>query len=163
MASSPLLWFALAVKPRHEKSVAQRLSNKGLESLLPLYRASRQWTDRLKTIDLPLFPGYVFCRFDLDNRRAVCSTPGVKSIVGFDKGPTPLPAEEIYRVRTIIASGLPALPWPHTCAGEAVPIVRGSLVGLTGVLIDEKASLRVVVTVELLRCSVAVEIDRDMV
>jgi transcription antitermination factor NusG len=163
MTSNALLWFALAAKPRHEKSVAQILSNKGLESFLPLYRVHHRWTDRLKAVDLPLFPGYVFCRFDYEHRLAVRATPGVSSIIGFDSSPTPVLAEEIARVRAIVSSGLPAQPWPHLHVGEAVLIDRGSLTGLTGILVREKDSLRVVVNVDLLNRSVAVEIDRDMI
>jgi transcription antitermination factor NusG len=156
-------WFALTAKPRHEKSASRILSNKGLESFLPLYRARRQWTDRVKVVDLPLFPGYVFCRFDYERRLAVLTTPGVSSIIGFDNAPAPVSDEEIDRVQAIVASGLPSQPWPYTRVGETVRIIRGSLAGMEGVLVRERDSMRVVVSVEMLRRSVAVEIDRDMV
>ena len=156
-------WFALTARPRHEKAVAQILHNKGLEPFLPLYRARRQWTDRVKPVDLPLFPGYVFCRFAYTSRLPVLTTPGVTSVVGFGNVPAPVSDAEISRIQTILASGLPAQPWPYLRVGQLARIERGSLAGLEGVLLREKDSLRVVVSIELLRRAVAVEIDRDMI
>lgn len=156
-------WFALTARPRHEKMVCENLRAKGLESFVPLYRARRQWTDRVQSVDLPLFPGYVFCRFCYSSRMPVLNTPGVTSVVSFPDGPSPVADEEISRVRAIQQSGLPAQPWPYLRVGQQARIERGSLAGLQGVLIREKDSLRVVVSVELLRRAVAVEIDRDMI
>lgn len=156
-------WFALTAKARHEKAVAENLRSKGLESFVPLYRVRRQWTDRVKPVDLPLFPGYVFCRFSYTSRLPVLSTPGVTSVVGISNVPTPVSDGEIERIQAIQASGLPAQPWPYVRVGQKARIERGSLAGLEGVLIREKDSLRVVVSVELLRRAVAVEIDRDMI
>jgi len=159
----PYAWFALTSKPRHEKAVAENLHSKGLESFLPLYRARRQWTDRTQAVDMPLFPGYVFCRFAYASRLAVLNTPGVTSVVGFANVPTPVSDDEIMRIQAIQASGLPAQPWPYIRVGQKARIEHGALAGLEGVLIREKDSLRVVVSVELLRRSVAVELDRDMI
>jgi transcription antitermination factor NusG len=156
-------WFALTAKPRHEKVVAQNLLGKGLESFLPLYCIRRQWTDRVQSVDLPLFPGYVFCRFAYASRMGVLNTPGVTSVVSFSDVPTPVTDDEISRIRAIQASGLPVQPWPYMRVGQKARIERGSLAGLEGVLIREKDALRVVVSVELLRRAVAVEIDRDMI
>ena len=156
-------WFALTAKPRHEKVVAESLRGKGLESFVPLYRARRQWTDRVQLVDLPLFPGYVFCRFAYASRLGVLATPGVTSVVGFSDVPTPVTDDEIARIRAIQASGLPAQPWPYLRVGQKARIEWGSLAGLEGVLIREKDALRVVVSVELLRRAVAVEINRDMI
>jgi transcription antitermination factor NusG len=156
-------WFALTAKPRHEKVVAENLLGKGLESFLPLYRARRRWTDRVQCVDLPLFPGYVFCRFAYASRLPVLSTPGVTSVVGFSEVPTPVADEEISRIRAIQASGLPLQPWPYLQVGQKARIEWGALAGLEGVLIREKDALRVVVSVELLRRAVAVEIDRDII
>ena len=156
-------WFALTAKPRHEKVAAENLRVKGLESFLPLYRARRQWTDRAQSVELPLFPGYVFCRFAYSSRLPVLNTPGVTSVVSFSDVPTPVADDEISRVRAIQASGLPSRPWPYLRAGQRARIERGALAGLEGVLIREKDAFRVVVSVELLRRAVAVEIDRDMI
>lgn len=156
-------WFALTVKPRHEKTVAQSLRNRGLEDFLPLYSARRRWSDRVKAVEFPLFPGYVFCRFDYDLRSPVLSTPSVTSIVGFANLPTPISEDEIIAVRTILASGLPAQPWPVVRVGQCIRIEHGSLTGLEGILIREKDSLRVVVSLKLLHRAVAVEVDRDII
>ena len=156
-------WFALTVKPRHEKTVAQSLRCRGFEEFLPLYVARRAWSDRIKSVELPLFPGYVFCCFDSLRRLAALTTPGVTSIVGIRNIPTPVPDEEIAAVRTIVVSNLPAQPWPVVRVGQTVSIERGPLTGLAGVLIREKDSLRVVVSLELLQRAVAVEIDRDTI
>jgi transcription antitermination factor NusG len=156
-------WFALTAKARHEKAVAENLQSKGLESFLPLYRARRRWTDRVQSVDLPLFPGYVFCRFVYSSRLPVLTTPGVTSVVGFSDSPSPVGDDEISRLRTIQASGLPSQPWPYVRVGQRARIEWGAMAGLEGVLIREKHALRVVVSVELLRRAVAVEIDRDMI
>ena len=156
-------WFALTAKPRHEKAVAENLRSKGLESFLPLYRVRRHWSDRIKSVDLPLFPGYVFCRFAYASRLPVLNTPGVRSVVGFANAPAPIADQEISRIQAIQASGLPAQPWPYVQVGQMARIEYGSLAGLEGVLIREKDSLRVVVSVELLQRAVAIEIDRDII
>lgn len=156
-------WFALTAKPRHEKVVDGNLRRKGLESFLPLYRARRQWTDRVQSVDLPLFPGYVFCRFAYAGKLGVLNTPGVLSVVGFSDQPASIADEEILRLRAIQASGLPSQPWPYLQVGQKARIERGSLAGLEGVLIREKDAFRVVVSVELLQRAVAVEIGRDMI
>lgn len=156
-------WFALTARARHEKVVADNLQYKGLESFLPLYRARRQWTDRVQPVDLPLFPGYVFCRFAYASRMGVLNTPGVISVVEFSGGPAPVADDEIVRIRAIQASGLPSQPWPYVHVGQKARIERGALAGLEGVLIREKDALRVVVSVTLLHRAVAVEIDRGMI
>lgn len=145
-------WFALTARPRHEKSVAENLRSKGLESFVPLYRARRQWAHGVTYVDLPLFPGYVFCRFAHAGRLPVLKTPGA-----------PVADQEIKRIQAIQASGLPAQPWPYPRVGQRARIERGSLAGLEGVLIREKESLRVVVSVESLHRAVAVEIGRDII
>lgn len=156
-------WFALTARPRHEKVVAGNLRSKGLEAFVPLYRARRRWTDRIQSVDLPLFPGYVFCRFCFATRLQVLNTPGVTSVVSFSETPAPVADDEISRIRAIQDSGLPSQPWPYMQVGQRARIERGSLAGLEGVLIREKDAFRVVVSVELLRRAVAVEIDRDMI
>jgi transcription antitermination factor NusG len=156
-------WFALTAKPRHEKVVAENLRGKGLESFVPLYQTRRRWTNRVQSVDLPLFPGYVFCRFAYASRFPVLNTPGVTSVVGFSNVPTPVTDADISCIRAIHESGLPSQPWPYVRVGQRARIERGALAGLEGVLIREKDALRVVVSLELLRRAVAVEIGRDMI
>ena len=156
-------WFAVTVRPQHEKAAAHGLERKGLEDFLPLYRDRRRWSDRVKELELPLFPGYVFCRFTLRQRAAVLATPGVRSIVGFGRTPAVVPQAEIEAIQAMVASGLPARPWPFLKVGQTVRIERGPLSGLEGILVQLKDAWRVVVSVPLLQRSVAVEIDRDVV
>jgi len=156
-------WYALTVKPRHERTAAQNLRQKGLEDFSPVYRSRRRWSDRIKELELQLFPGYVFCRFSYAERLQVLNTPGISSIVSFAKIPAPVEESEIVAVRTVLASGYPASPWPYVRAGQQVRIEDGCLAGLTGTVLREKDVCRVVVNVELLQRSVAVEIDRDAV
>jgi transcription antitermination factor NusG len=155
-------WFALTVKPQHERAAAQALESKGLEFFLPLYRARRRWSDRVKELDLPLFPGYVFCRFESVDRTRILATPSVRSVVGFGRTPAPVAEEELNAVRSIIASGLPAGRWPFIKVGQTVRIEAGPLSGIEGILVQLKDACRVVVSVHLLQRSVAVEIDRDV-
>jgi transcription antitermination factor NusG len=156
-------WYALAVKPRHEKAVAADLRQRGLEEYLPLYGARRSWSDRVKLVELPLFPGYVFCRYGYGERSRVVTAPGVRAVVGFAGADAPVEDSEIAALRTILAAGLPVAPWPYLGAGSRVRIARGPLAGVEGTLAGDKGAWRVVVNVELLRRSVAVEVDREAV
>ena len=162
-ASNGGAWYALAVKPRHEKAVAKVLGYKGLEGFLPQYRDRRRWSDRIKLVELPLFSGYVFCRFSLDRRLAVLTTPGVRAIVGFGKMPSAVPDEEIDGVRAMVQSGLPVRPWPFLREGQVVVIEGGPLRGLEGKLARATDAWRVVVNVDLLQRSVAVTMDRNLI
>src|SRR5579872_4681271 len=99
-------WFVLAVKPQHEKAVAEQLRAKSLETYLPLYRARRQWSDRIATVDMPLFPRYVFCRSTFEDRLKVLRVSGVQSIVSFGGKPCPIDHREIENIQTMCSSGL---------------------------------------------------------
>ncbi len=160
--ASKLRWFALTVRPQHEKKTALALENQGLTHFLPLYHSKRRWSDRIKELDLPLFPGYVFCQFRYDRRLRVLQTPGVTSIVTFGDKPAPVPDSEIEQIRKTVTSGRRIEPWPFFKVGKRVRIEGGSLDGIEGVLLELKNSLRVVVSIELLQRSVSVEIDRDV-
>jgi transcription antitermination factor NusG len=156
-------WYALTVKPRHEKAATAYLDRKGLEAYLPLYRVRRRWSDRMREVEMCLFPGYVFCRFPFASRLDVLNAPSVHSIVGFGDREVPVAQEEIDSIRAILASGARVLPWEYLKVGERVRIIDGSLRDVEGILVRERDAWRVVVGVELLQRSVAVEIDRDLV
>jgi len=156
-------WYALNVRPRHEKAVADQLQAKALESYLPLYRARRRWTDRTKTIDLPLFSRYVFCRFNFEARLKVISVSSIVSIVGFGGKPCPIPDHEIETIQSIVGSGLPVSPWPFLRIGQRVRVTQGALEGLEGILARQKSGYRVIVNMEMLNRAVAVEIEQDLV
>ena len=156
--TSPL-WYAVRVRSNYERTVSTVLQHKGVEQFLPTYRSRRVWTDRIKTMDLPLFPGYVFCRIPLEERNRVVTTEGVVGFVGAGRQPIPVDDAEIDAIRTIVQSQTPAQPWPFLKIGQTVRINHGSLAGIHGILIRVKNSWRLVVSVTLLERSVAVEID----
>lgn len=158
---TPLPWYALQVRPRFEKMVASMLLNKGYEGFLPLYCHRSRWSDRMKEVQLPLFPGYLFCRLDLNKRLPVLVTPGVLHIVGIAKTPHPVEDEEIEALQSIVFSGLRAEPRSYLNIGERVRIEIGPLAGTEGILMSFKGSARLVVSVSLLQRSVVVEIDES--
>jgi len=156
-------WFALQVRSRYEKNVASFLDGKGYEWFLPTYRSRRRWSDRIKDVELPLFPGYLFCRFNPQDRLPILKTPGMISIVGTAKIPTAVDEAEIVALRTLVASGVPRQPWPYLQVGQRVRIEQGALCGLEGILLQHKGHDRVILSVTLLQRSVAAEIDRTWV
>jgi transcription antitermination factor NusG len=159
-ATECLPWFAAYVKPKHEKMVAMLLCGKGHETFLPTYRRQHK---RSKHFDLPLFPGYVFCRCEWSNMLSVLSTPGVFSIVGNGRIPEPVPEEEIENVRRMIQSDLSPCPWPYVSEGHEVSLTSGPLRGLQGHIIDTSQEKWLVVSLQILRRSVAVKLDRASV
>ena len=139
--------------------IAAHLEGQGFECFLPLYKSIRRWSDRLKELEQPLFPGYLFCRFDFQNRRPILVTPGVHQIVGVGRTAIPVEESELEGIRTALASELPNHPWPYLQIGERVRVNYGSLNNLEGILINFKGSHRIVLSVTLLQRSVAMEID----
>jgi transcription antitermination factor NusG len=156
-------WFALRVRSNFEKPAAVALRGRGYEEFLPLYRAVRVWPTRIREVEVPLFPGYVFCRFNAADRLPILTTPGVVHIVGVGKTPAPIDNDELAAVRRILDSRLLAEPWPFVNVGERVLVAHGSLNGLEGIIVSLKKNCRLVVSVTLLQRSVAVEIDRSWI
>ena len=156
-------WFALQVRMRHETGVADHLQGKGYEWFLPLYKAQRRWSDRVKEVHSPLFPGYLFCRFNPHDRLPILKTPGVTQIVGYSHVPVPVDEQEIQAIRKLVASGVSNFPCPYLEVGSKVRIEAGALRGLEGILMDLKGKRRLVLSITLLQRSVAVEIDSDAV
>lgn len=156
-------WFALQVRTRWEGSTAVLLSGKGYQTLLPTFQTKKRWNGRIRQLNAPLFPGYVFCQFNALNRLPILVTPGVIAVVGRGRVPVPVEDAEIAALQSIVSSGLRAEPWPYLEIGQRIRIETGALGGLEGVLINIKGNNRVVVSVSLLRRSVALEIDRTCV
>ena len=156
-------WFALRVKPRFEKTVATIARNKGYEEFLPLHRCRRRWSDRFTEVDLPLFPGYVFCQLNPEFRLPLLTIPGVLHFIGIGRIPAPIDDEEIAALQTAMLSGVWAEPWPFLDVGQRVRLEEGPLAGLEGLLIEVRKKQRLIVSVTLLKRSVAVEIERDWV
>ena len=153
-------WYALYVNVRREKVTAAALHNRGFEKFLPFGRTRRHWSDRIKEVEVPLFPRYLFCRFNVQERHRVLTTPGIEYIVGIGKIPVPVPDVEISAMETVMNAGVTTQPWPFLQTGQWVRIEEGVLSGLEGILLDFRGSRRLVISVTLLQRSVAVEIDR---
>jgi transcription antitermination factor NusG len=156
-------WYALRVRSQYEHTVATHLQGRGYESLLPLYKCRRRWSDRFKEIELPLFPGYVFCRFNPLNRLPILSVPGVVHVVGVGRTPLPIDESEIAAIQAAIKSGLPSQPWPFLQVGHRVKIEYGPLCGVEGILLGFRGHQRLVLSVTLLQRSVAVQVDGSWV
>jgi transcription antitermination factor NusG len=153
-------WFALQVKPRHEFVTARLLKSKGCDEFVPSYRLRRNWTDRIKEVDVPLFTGYVFCRFDAQVRWPILSTQGVIRVVGNSHGPQPIPDHEIESIRTVMTSGLNPRPCEYLKAGDRVRIARGPLSGVEGTMICMHNRRQLILSVELVQGSVVVDVDQ---
>jgi len=157
-------WYAIRVKSKQEKVVSAALGGKGYEKFLPLYRSRRQWSDRVNELDLPLFPGYLFCRFDVRGRLLpILTTPGVVAIVGAGKVPVAIADDEIAAIRAVLCSGLLPQPCPFLSVGAKVHIEHGPLMGIQGIVTNSDKKCTLVISVALLQRSVSVEIDRDFV
>jgi transcription antitermination factor NusG len=139
------------------------LDARGFESFLPLYKSQRRWSDRIKEIDLPLFPGYVFCHFSAMNRLPILTVPGVVQVVGIGKIPAPIDDTEIAAIQVAVKSGLPSEPWPSLCVGHRVRIEHGPLLGIEGTLLGFRGHSRLILSVTLLQRSVAVQVDEAWV
>ena len=155
----PYDWYAVYTRHQHEKSASQILTNKGFEVLLPLYHSVSRWKDRRKTILRPLFGNYLFVRADLEHKVEVLRTIGVCSFVNSAGVPSALSPWEIELIRKLVENPSHLQPHPFLERGDVVRVVRGPLLGLTGTLCRIKNQHRVVVSIELLRKSAAVEVD----
>ena len=155
-------WFALYVKLRHERVVSELLLKKGFESFAPSYLERKLCRDKVHEIDMPLFPGYVFARFDPRFRMPILTTPGVREVVGYGRVPVPIPAQEMDVVREVASSRHRVEPCRYLATGSRVRIVCGPLAGVEGILEETRSSCRVVVSVSLIQRSIRVEVDRDV-
>ncbi len=158
-AAGPPNWYALLTRHQHEKSVALALSNKSHEVYLPLFRSVRRWQDRAKQVWLPLFPCYVFIREGMDRQIQIVTTPGIIHIVGWAGRPAIVPQTQLDAVRQIIESCLNVETHPYLQCGDRVRVKTGPLMGLEGILARKKGVTRLVISMEMLGRSAAVEID----
>ncbi len=164
MVSSTLhRWYAVHTRSQYEKAVCEGLTLRGYESFLPLYRARRKWSDRYQDVDIPLFPGYVFCRLNINNRLPVLIVPGVIRFIGTGKTPIPVDESEMNAVHSVIHSGLLVRPWPFIKVGQSVSIEEGPLQNVSGILTEINGADQLVVSITLLQRSVAVSIPREWI
>ena|ERR1700740_3705887 len=152
-------WYALYTCPRHEKSVAQQIEQRSISCFLPLYRSVRRWKDRRKTLELALFPGYVFVHLALQDRLRVLQLPSAVRLVSFNGLPAVLPDGEIDSLRQRLSHGVCMEPHPYLQAGRRVRVCGGPMQGLEGIIVRRKDRCRVVFSLELIMRSVAVEVD----
>jgi transcription termination/antitermination protein NusG len=153
-------WYAIQVRSRSEISTAQALSGKGFEPFVPLYKSRRAWSDRKVELELPLFPGYIFCQFDPRIRLPIITTPNVLRIVGTGKSPLPIEAAEIEAVQKIVQLGYQAKPHPFLMVGTRVVIERGPLMGLEGIVKGYKNRL-LILSIGMVQQSICVDLDED--
>jgi transcription antitermination factor NusG len=156
-------WYALQIRGRFEKLATKQLRDRGYDAYLPVFKSERRWSDRVKTVEKPLFSGYLFCKFDIEHKLPVLVVPGVLSIVGTGKVPATIPESQISSLQKIIASGMQCGPWPFVQNGQPISVARGPLAGVKGTVIEVKSSLRLILSLPLLHRSVAVEVDRNCV
>ena len=156
-ADSPL-WYAAYTLPRHEKTVAEQLGLRQVETYLPLYLSARRWAGRRSVIQLPLFPGYVFVRVSLKERIRALEHPSVLRLVTFGGRPAPLPDGEIERLRAALDLGK-AEPFPFLLPGKQIRVKAGPLAGLEGRILRRKGRMRLVVSIDAIQQSIIFDLD----
>lgn len=161
MRIQPWPWFAVLIRNHSEKSAALFLENAGYECFLPVSSYLRPLSGRVNKLEMPLFPGYLFCRMDPTYRLPVLRTPGVIQIVGVGEDLIPADEEEIAALHRIGKSGVPTMPWPYMQVGTLERLADGPLRGLSGFMIKIKSGLKLILSVSLLHRSVAVEVERS--
>lgn len=153
-------WFAVRVRSRHEKLVATMAQDRCSEAFVPLYQRRTRWSDRSKSLESPLFPGYVFCRVDIRHRLPLLQLPGVLHFVSIGKTPASLDEAEIAAIQVAVRSGLHTEPWDYLHTGQRVIMDAGPLVGTEGILVGRSKHEKLVVSVTLLQRSLAVTIEQ---
>jgi transcription antitermination factor NusG len=156
-------WYALYVKSKHERVVENSLRGKGYTVFSPSYFTRRKRVDRVVEIEVPLFPGYVFCQFDPDRRLPILVTPGLVGIVGRGKTPEPVDDTEIASIKTLALSGYPVQPWPFLDSGQRVRLQSGPLFGAEGIFLRIKDEHHLIVSITLLQRAVSVVIEKHAV
>ena len=156
-------WYAVYTIVRHEKTVNSTLTDQNIETFLPLSEVLSQWNDRRKTVQLPLFPGYLFVNIFLQDRWNVLNTCGVVRILGVNGTPIPVPVEQIEAVKRLLKSNLKYDPYPYLTQGTEVVVINGPLQGMVGRISERRGKYRLILSVDLIQRSVSVELDiRDV-
>ena len=151
-------WYVAYTCARHEKRVVQQLADRGIPSLLPVYRSIRRWKDRKKELEMPLFPGYCFVQMDLRQKTILLQLPGVVDLVMFQGKPAPVSPQEMQAV--CLSAGSAGLqPHPYLRIGRRVRVQHGPMTGVEGILVRWKDRMRIVISVSLIQRSLAVEVD----
>lgn len=154
-------WWAVYTRHQHEKVVAEMLSAKGFQVFLPQYESTRRWKDRRMVLSLPLFPCYLFVRGGLDRKLQVVTTPGIHMILYRGENVAVIPDQEIAAIQRAVDGRSRVEPHPFLKCGMRVRVIRGSLEGVEGILTRKKNLYRLVLSVDMLAQSVAVEVHAD--
>lgn len=159
--SPPHHWFALQTRSRHEKVVESQLELRQVEHFLPMMKRVSQWTDRKKEVRVPLFAGYCFARFSMDDRVPVLKSQGVVRLVGSADKPEPIPDEEINALKRLISNPCNYMCHPYLKEGMLVEVINGPMQGVKGRLIRGARNSRLVLSISLIQRSVSIEINAD--
>lgn len=156
-------WFAVWTKSRQEKVAAAMIGSLGVLTFLPLKSESRQWSDRKQTVNVPLFSGYLFVRMSLSDssKFRVLQISGVAGFVGNRHGPLPIPEDQIEAVRTVVERRIECTVHPFLKEGDSVRVIRGPLAGVEGRLVRTNSQTRLVISISMIHCSIAVHVDRE--
>lgn len=151
-------WYALKARGGSEAATVQALENRGFHPYCPM-KEYRRYSDRMKVVEKPVFPGYIFCSFDIDRKLPVISCPGVDYILGFAGVPSVIPELQIESIRRMVSAGATACE--RFVAGDRIRVTVGPLQGVEGVLTQEPRGNRLVVSVDLLNRAASLYIDKD--
>lgn len=163
VSSKALKWYAIYLRNRHEKTVDQRLKEKGFETYLPMIEEVRQYSDRRKKVLEPMFRGYLFVRTDLKNTSPILQTEGVVRFIGTKTRPSPIPDREISWIRIIELKPIDIKREPSITTGERVRVNSGPLEGLEGIVISVRGGMRVVLLVESIGQALSVQVDPNAI
>lgn len=155
-------WYAVSTRSRHEKVAASLLESRGISHFLPLTRESRSWSDRKQTVEIPLFPGYLFVHIPRNRSSHTCvlSVPGVVRIIGNQAGPQPIPDDQIEGIHLVLSHGVPCVPHRFFNVGDRVRVITGVLAGLEGTLCRVGSDSKLVLSIAMIQQSVAITIQR---
>jgi transcription antitermination factor NusG len=158
---APLNWYAIQTRSRHEKMVARQLEGQGIDSFLPVVAKLHRWSDRKKTVELPLFPGYAFVRTAAspEDRVRILKIPGVVNFVGAHGQAVPIPEGQIEAVKALVSCEMPFTDHPHLRVGQRVRVQGGSLDGVEGILVAQNGKRNLVISVEPIQRSLSVQIE----
>ena len=161
LPTEPESWYGLQTRPRHEKIVAHRLEEKGVTTFLPLVSEVHRWSDRKKTVQVPLFGCYVFAKFTPNrvDRLRVLRVDGVFGLVGARGEGTPIPDQQIDAVRSLVETQLPWSSHPFLKIGQRVRVTSGVLDGLEGILVSRNGDRSLVISVDAIQRSLAVRVE----
>ncbi len=156
-------WYVLYTRPRFERRVNDDLRNKGLETFLPIIEVTRVWSDRKKTMTVPLFTFYVFVKANLRDRIVALQLRGIVRMVSFGGTPTKIPEDQIKAIKRILECKYEPEPYQYLRSGDKVEVVSGPLRGIKGFLVEERGKRVVVVSITAIQQSISIQVERALI